>query len=149
MGILQWLETPVVAVGAAAEGRKNAMTAAWVTQVSFSPSLLAVSVAPERYTHSLIEAAGAFSVSVLREDQEDVAKDLGSRSGARGDKLKGYKIGTRKTGAPILEEAGAYYDCRVVAKHKVGDHTLFVGEVVDQGSLRGGPFLPFKSDRFF
>ncbi|MFH1724000.1 MAG: flavin reductase family protein [Elusimicrobiota bacterium] len=149
MSILQWLETPVVIVGAKAGEKSNWMTAAWVTHVSFKPPLLAVSIGPERYTHSMIKASRAFSISVLREGQEDVAKDLGFRSGAREDKLKGYKVTTAKTGAPILEDAGAYYDCRVVGQHTAGDHTLFIGEVVGEKLLDGGPFLPFKSDEYF
>lgn len=147
--LLSSLESPVVIVGAAHEGKQNGMTAAWVTQVSLNPCLVAVAVAPHRYTHRLIAASGAFALSVLRRSQAAIARDLGMRSGA-GDpaKLRGYAVEVRATGSPILSDAGAYMDCRVRARHEVGDHTLFVGEVVSGGTLAGGPYLPFTIDLY-
>lgn len=147
--LLDWLETPVTIITAAHGGRTNGMTAAWVTQVSFSPTLLVVSIAPERFTHGLIVDARSFAVNVLRQGQESIAKDLGTRSGQNGEKLSAYKLRTSKTGSPLLLDAGAYYDCRLVKETAAGDHTLFIGEVVDSGLLQGGPFLPFKTKEYF
>lgn len=147
--LLEFLENPVVVVAASHGGVRNGMTAAWVTQVSLQPRLVAVAIAPTRFTHRLVEGSGAFALSVLRRYQADVARDLGRRSGADGpDKLRGFTLGVRETGSPILEDAGAFVDCRVVARHVTGDHTLFVGEVVASGLLAGGPFLPFTLDLY-
>jgi len=147
--VLDCLETPVTIITAAHGGQSNGMTAAWVTQVSFSPTLLVVSIAPERFTHNLIVCAKAFAVNVLRQGQESIAKDLGTRSGQGGDKLAAYKLRSSSTGSPLLLDAGAFYDCRLVKETTAGDHTLFIGEVVDAGILQGGPFLPFKTKEYF
>ena len=55
--------------------RRNGMTANWVTQVSFDPKWIAVSVERTAVTHELIEAGGVFSVCVIdREDRAIVRK---------------------------------------------------------------------------
>ncbi len=48
------LSTGVYVVGVAHEGRANAFTAAWITQVSFDPLLVALSVNPQNFSHSLL-----------------------------------------------------------------------------------------------
>lgn len=147
--ILEWLETPVVIVSGAHADKQNGMTAAWLTQVSFSPCLLAVAIAPARYTHELIEKSKIFAVSVLREGQEGVAKALGYASGRKKNKLAGVSIQVLDSGLPVLTDSGAYYECRLVHSYPAGDHTLFIGEVTGQGKLKGGPFLPFRAGEYF
>src|SRR3989304_3870044 len=44
----------------------------------------------------------------------------------------------RATGAPIVDGSLAYLDCRIVGRYPGGDHTIFVGEVVDAGRVDGG-----------
>lgn len=43
----------------------------------------------------------------------------------------------------MLGEVLAYLDCRVVQEIEVGDHTLFVGQMVDEGVFREGEPLRF------
>lgn len=118
--------------------RRNAMTANWVTQVSFDPKMVAVSVERQALTHELIEVGGVFSVCTIdREDRAIVRKftkpvevDLEAET------LNGFAFVERVTGAPILEQATAYLDCTVREQVVVGNHTLFLGEVADAGFLR-------------
>jgi len=44
----------------------------------------------------------------------------------------------RKTGAPILKDCLAFMDCRVHGSLEVGDHTIFVGEILDSGFQKAG-----------
>jgi flavin reductase (DIM6/NTAB) family NADH-FMN oxidoreductase RutF len=109
--------------------RINGMTASWVSQVSLSPLLLMVSIAPSRYTHDLIKESGVFAVNVLSQGQVDLGKRFGFASGRRVDKFAGLNYITADTGSPILSQACAYFDARLVETFPAGDHTLFVGEV--------------------
>uniref|UniRef100_A0A7V6A4W1 Flavin reductase n=1 Tax=Desulfobacca acetoxidans TaxID=60893 RepID=A0A7V6A4W1_9BACT len=109
--------------------RINGMTASWVSQVSLSPLLLMVSIAPSRYTHDLIKESGVFAVNVLSQGQVDLGKRFGFASGRRVDKFAGLNYITADTGSPILSQAWAYFDARLVETFPAGDHTLFVGEV--------------------
>ncbi|HVE79964.1 MAG TPA: flavin reductase family protein [Gemmatimonadaceae bacterium] len=125
------LTVGVYVIGVADGGRRNAFTAAWVTQVAFEPLLLALSVNPQNASAPLLRAGGGFVVNVLREGQLELARRFGTRSGRDEDKLAGVRWRPGRTGAPILEEALAYLDCEVSARVGVGDHELFVGRVVD------------------
>ena len=111
--------------------RLNGMTASWVSQVSLRPLLLMVSIAPARYSHELITESRVFAINVLASGQVDLGKRFGFQSGRRVDKFAGLNYFTAVTGSPILPQARAYFDLNLVATHPAGDHTLFVGEVVD------------------
>lgn len=111
--------------------RVNGMTAAWVSQVSLSPLLLMVSIAPSRYSHDLIQESRVFAINVLTSDQVDLGKRFGFQTGRRVDKFAGLDYITAATGSPILPQAQAYFDLNLVDIHPAGDHSLFVGEVLE------------------
>ncbi|HEV3225533.1 MAG TPA: flavin reductase family protein [Acidimicrobiales bacterium] len=121
-------------VGSRDGDRRNAMTTSWVTQVSFDPKLVAVSVEKDAFTHELIASAGVFTVCTIdREDRAVVRKftkpvevDLDAHS------LNGFPFRDGAvTGAPVLDQAVAFVECEVRNPVVVGGHTLFVGEVVN------------------
>jgi flavin reductase (DIM6/NTAB) family NADH-FMN oxidoreductase RutF len=116
-------------VGVAHEGRRDGFTAAWVTQVSFQPLLLALSINPEHASYPLLVAGGGFTVNVLRRGQFELARKFGTRSGRDTDKLAGQRWAPGPGGAPILLDAAACLECRVVDRHPAGDHELVVGRV--------------------
>jgi flavin reductase (DIM6/NTAB) family NADH-FMN oxidoreductase RutF len=130
--------------------RVNGMTAAWVSQVSLKPLLIVASIAPPRYSHDLIKASGVFAINVLASGQIDLGKRFGYKSGRKVDKFAGLDYITAATGAPILPQAYAYFDLRLVDAFAAGDHTLFVGEVLDAKILHpeASPLVFKKSDFF-
>lgn len=115
--------------------RRNLMTLNWATQLAFEPKLLGIAVEREAYTHELIEAGGVFSLCIIdREDRAIVRKfskpvevDLAAST------LNGFPVHVASTGAPVLDQAVAFVDCVVQEHVATGDHTLFVGEIVDCG----------------
>lgn len=113
------------------EDKVNGMTAAWVSQVSFKPLLVMVSIAPARFTHGLVKRSGYFAINALSDDQKDVAKHFGFKSGRKVDKLRDIPYSDAKNGSPVLSDALAFVECKLVDTFEAGDHTLFVGEVVD------------------
>jgi len=131
----------VYVVGAKHAGRVNALTCAWVMRVSFSPPMVAVAVGKTRYTHDMIKGSGAFSVNVLAEDQVELGRHFGLKSGRQVDKFADVPYKEGVTGSPILEGVAAWLDCRLVHSYDAGDHTIFVGEVVDAGTSRKKPLI--------
>jgi flavin reductase (DIM6/NTAB) family NADH-FMN oxidoreductase RutF len=113
------------------EDKVNGMTAAWVSQVSFKPLLVMVSIAPARFTHGLVKRSGYFAINALSDDQKDVAKHFGFKSGRKVDKLRDIPYFDAKNGSPVLSDALAFVECKLVDTFEAGDHTLFVGEAVD------------------
>ncbi len=137
--VLWKMPSGLYVVGSTDRGdRRNGMTANWVTQVSFDPKWIGVGVERGALTHELIEAGGCFALSLI--DQEDraivrkftkpVDVDLDAKT------LNGFAYVERVTGAPILGQAVAYIDCEVRERLVAGNHTFFVGEVVDAGFFK-------------
>ena len=77
-----------------------------------------------------MHASGAFTVSVLKQGQTDVARRFGTRSGRDQDKLAGVRWEPGRSEAPYLSEALAYFDCELTQSLPAGDHELIIGRVV-------------------
>jgi flavin reductase (DIM6/NTAB) family NADH-FMN oxidoreductase RutF len=120
------------------QDRRNGMTMNWVTQLSFDPKLVGVGIEKAALTHELVEAGGCFALSLVdREDRAIVRKftkpvevDLAART------LNGFPYVEKATGAPVLAQAVAYLDCSVRERVDAGNHTFFVGEIVDAAFLK-------------
>lgn len=121
----------VYVVGVADGEARGAFTAAWVMQASFDPLLLALSINPDNASYPLLHSGGGFTVNVLKRDQQDLAVRFGTRSGRDEDKLAGILWHAGHTGAPILEDALAYFDCELTGSMDAGDHELVLGRVID------------------
>ena len=129
--------------------KANGMTAVWVARASFKPPMLTVAIGKTRYSHELIKESGVFAVNILSEKQIAQGKLFGFRSGRITDKLKDIEYTTGKTGSPILKNISGYLDCKVVKTCNAGDHTIFVGEVLDAGAYDNNHPLLYKHDDFF
>jgi len=136
--VLWTMPSGLYVIGSRAGGRRNLMTANWATQVSFDPKLVAVSVEHEALTTALITDGGVFSLSVVdREDRAIVRKFVKPvEHDEEAGTLNGFAFHEARTGAPVLDQALAYVDCEVRQRLPLGDHVLFVGEVVDAGFRR-------------
>jgi flavin reductase (DIM6/NTAB) family NADH-FMN oxidoreductase RutF len=127
--LFERLSQGVYVVGVAHGEARNAFTAAWVMQASYDPLLLALSVNPENSSYALLKERRAFSVNVLKKGQLDLAAHFGRSDGS--DKLVSTRWTTGRFGLPLLSEALAWFECRVVSEHRAGDHRLVLGRVVD------------------
>jgi flavin reductase (DIM6/NTAB) family NADH-FMN oxidoreductase RutF len=135
------LSNGVYIIGVAHDGRVNAFTAAWLTQVAFDPLLLTLSINPEHASYPMLTASRAFGVSVLGRGQMELARRFGTRSGRETDKLAGIAWRPGTLGAPLLLEAAAWLECRVTDTVAAGDHELIVARVVG-GAVRDGSLAP-------
>ena len=115
------------------EGNVAAATVNWVTQTAFEPPLIAVGVKVESGAHALIKSTGAFALNVLGKGQQGQAYAFFKPVERDGDTLGGERCHTGTTGAPILDNAPAFVECKLVDTIEKGDHSLFVGEVVNAG----------------
>ena len=111
----------------------SAATVNWVTQASFSPPLVAVGVKVDSQVHGLIKQAGAFALNVLGKGQGPLAFTFFKPAERQGATISGQPYRRGSTGAPILESAPAFVECRLITTVEKGDHSIFVGEVVDAG----------------
>ncbi len=132
---LKNLSHGVYVLGSRRGREMTAMAAAWVTQAAERPPCVAVAVREDRYTHDVILDSSTFSLSVLREDQVNVATHFAETSGEYHDKLRGLPFGRTPGGSPYLLDSLGYLDCRLLTTARAGDHTVFIGEITAGDTL--------------
>lgn len=114
------------------EERRHGLTVSGFLSVSPEPPLVLISIGHELASDTLLRESGAYAINFLREEQVDLSDRFAGRLGEV-DRFAGLTTRTAATGAPILEDCAAWLDCRIVSSQVVGDHTLFIGEVVAAG----------------
>lgn len=138
--VLQNITQGVYVVGVADGEQTHAFTAAWVMQVSFTPVLLAISIDPAHQSYKLLKKGGVCSVNVLSREQTEMAAHFG-QSGIE-DKMSVGSWEIAKTGAPVLQQSLAYFDCTVSQELPAGDHQLFICTVQEARKINvGSPML--------
>lgn len=132
-----------------ADGKEvNAFTANWLTQVSFEPPLVAVSIENTSKSLPMIERSRAFAINVLRTGQRELAGRLGKSALQYPDKLENIPYDLGPGGCPILRDALSWVFCEVRHTTPAGDSTLIIGEVVDAGVISDGEPLTMKEAGF-
>jgi len=114
-------------------GKPNVLPLAWAMPTSRHPALIAVSVAPSRYSHRLIEETKEFVVNLPTVEIVKETLFCGRTSGKNTNKFDETELTpmpAKKVKAPIIEECVAHLECILHNQFKTGDHTIFVGQVV-------------------
>ena len=123
--------TGVTVVTTAFEDNFYGLTVSAFCSVSLSPFLVLISIEKTSQTHAVLHKSQVYAVNILTAQQQYLSERF-ARKDAEGKKtFADIKLHTAETGAPLFDEALAYIDCRVVAPYDGGDHTLFLGEVVN------------------
>jgi len=132
--VLRSLVYGVYALGVRDGAGAHLTAVSWATQLSFEPPMLVVAVENESRSLPLLRLTATFALSVLPAGARQLAGKLGRQSAATPDKGSGVAHHPApRTGAPVLDEATGWLECRVVAEHPGGDHVLVVAEVVEAG----------------
>ncbi|HSJ25900.1 MAG TPA: flavin reductase family protein [Longimicrobiales bacterium] len=137
-----WTTGVAVVATVTEHGEPRGLTANAVASVSLEPRLVLACIERGADTHGSILAAGCFSISVLPQEAERTARRFAGE--ATESKFDGIAYHTGATGAPILDEALAWVDCRLHARHDAGDHTIFVGEVVAGDAHEAEPLVYYR-----
>lgn len=110
----------------AADGEIAGLTVNSFNSVSLDPPLVLWSLGRDSPSHEVFERATHFAVNVLSEQQRALSDNF-ARSGV--DKFVGLSWTPATSGAPLLPDCCAWFECRIAARHPGGDHTIFIGEV--------------------
>ena len=122
----------------------SGMTANAVMSLSLQPPRIVVAVDKRNSMHKCLTQGKCFAVNVLQADQEEISR----RFAASGPKdFSGLELTLAETGAPILVDALAFVDCRLVEILPGGDHDMFIGEPV-AGETRDGEPLIFYGGKY-
>ena len=127
-------------------GGVHGMTAQGICSVSMDPMLALVCVGHNRHSHEHISESRRFCINILNVEQRGIAEHFATPPERR-DTSFDVPLSFTDTGAAVIEDSLASLDCRVVADHVAGDHTIFIGEV-DEIRLNdsGGPLMYYRSE---
>jgi flavin reductase (DIM6/NTAB) family NADH-FMN oxidoreductase RutF len=123
----------VTVVTTAHAGRLRGMTVSACSSVSLDPPLIVICLAPEAATCEMVVDSGVFAVNILSDDQEFLSERFAARAPIVNEQFEGVPYDEAVTGAPILPDSLAWYDCRVEAVHDGGDNVIIIGRVVAIG----------------
>ena len=114
--------------------KPNITTIAWAMPTSINPPLIAISIAPGRHSHKLIVESGEFIVNIPTLELLQAVYACGSLTGRSFDKFKKTNLTQmpgKKVKVPAIRECIAHLECKVDDQLVTGDHTIFVGKILE------------------
>lgn len=118
-------------LGARSGERQTVATINWVTQISFKPPLVVVGVKADSTAHALVKESKVFTLSMLASGQKGVGMAFFKHVDPKDGKFGNYAFEAGQNGAPIISDAPASVECKVVGFHELGDHSVVIGEVTE------------------
>lgn len=128
----------------------NVMAAEWTHHVSYSPGLIMVNVGFDKATEINIKKTGEFGVSLAASDQNVLSSVAGGKSGKNVDKIKvleemGFEFyKAKKIDVLMVKGAALNVECKLIKAEKLGDHTMFIGEIVEASATEKEPLIYSK-----
>lgn len=138
--LAQWA-SGVTVVTTVHGGRRYGMTASSFSSVSLEPPLILICVGKAAFTHDLLIETGTFGVNLLSATQLAVGKRFAEKHGDYIDRFIDLDFTTGTTGSPLLADTLAWLECKTLQTVDAGDHTIFIGEVLDSKINGGEPLL--------
>ncbi len=119
-------------------GRDRGMTLSAFSSLSLDPPLVLACVGHEATIAGAVAAATHFGISVLAEDQEALSRRFADPDA---DRFDGVPFVRGAQDVALLDGALAHLECRIIARHEAGDHTIIVGAVEAASARDGSPLL--------
>jgi len=124
-------------------GQLHGTTVSSFCSLSLKPPLILVGIDLNANIHDLIAESGVFGVNILAEHGETVSRHFARRIP---DKFASIDYSLGHLGVPLLQDALATLECRLVIRYPGGDHSIFIGEVVSTSTQsQGQPLLYYRS----
>lgn len=118
------------------DGETHGMTANGFVSISMDPKLVLISVGHKAKFLEKVSQSQKYTVNILAEDQEHYSRHFAGRPG---EVVEFESIAEQ----PVIKGAIAQIACEVVSIHVEGDHTLFIGKVIDLRFEDKNPLLFF------
>ena len=142
-GVMGHFTTGITVVASRGEnGEPVGLTVNAFSSVSLDPPLVLVCIHKGAEAHDALFARGHFGISILAEDQGDVAMVFAQDDPeSRFDRVQFW---SGPLGSPILTGSLAWLDCTIVDSFPGGDHSIILGRVEDCDAGEGSPVLFFR-----
>ena len=125
---------PAVLVSCGSLEKPNLITVGWCGTICTQPSMVSISIRPERYSHHLIKESGEFVINLTTEKLVRATDWCGVKSGRDYNKFKEMNLTPAPSHAlqtPIIAESPLSIECKVKEIVHLGSHDMFIAEVVN------------------
>lgn len=146
--VLRTFTYGLYAVSCSNAGEENIFTANWLTQISFDPPLVALSIENTSKSLPMILQSRKYTINVFRSGDRELAGILGKSALQHPHKLTNISFHLGDNGCPILDDALAWVACEIRHTAEAGDSTLVISEVVDVGMMADGQPLTMAEAGF-
>ena len=136
-----YFATGVTVVTTEHGGQLYGMTVSSFASLSLKPPLVLICIEKILTTHTAIAEAGQFAINILEQGQEHLSRRFAMREN---DKFVGVAWHSSRFGLPVIEGALAIIECQLRDTFPGGDHSIFVGEVMDAELRQGSPLLYYR-----
>ena len=119
------------------------------TSVSLDPPVVLICIDNKARSYGFLPEAGVFAVNVLSQQQDRICEYFARRHAPNPeDELAEIPYHDGVTGCPLIDGSIAYVECRIIGKQDVGDHAIFLAEVVTATLASDEPPLLFFRGRY-
>ena len=105
----------------------------WISQASFNPPMIMVAIREETHLCKAIGESMCFGVNIVGEEQKLILPEFFKPTRFENGKINGLPFTEGKTGSPIFVDLPASIECKVVETVKLGDHIIYIGDIVSAG----------------
>ena len=129
--LLRLIPNGLFVIGVKAGKKFHAFTGSWLTQISMKPPAIVIGIRIDSRAYSIVKRGRVLTVNYIRKENKDTVAHFFRPVVREGNKLGRYHFHTNVTGAPILDEAIGYLECRVKKiVSTFGDHAAVIAEVI-------------------
>lgn len=122
-------------------GKPFGLTANAFSSLSLDPPLVLICVDKKVDCYACFEGSKVFAINFLSEEQEHLSRRFATKGI---EKFEGLTYKTGECGVPLLEGAMGYIECKLLNGYDGGDHTIYVGEILDATASGERPLVFFK-----
>jgi flavin reductase (DIM6/NTAB) family NADH-FMN oxidoreductase RutF len=130
------------------EDKFHGMTVSSFTSVSLEPPLVTISLMKDSRTHKLILQSTIFGITILSEDQVEISSIFAGQIPDSDNRFSGVQTTSLQTGAPMIKDGLAFFDCHLFDTLEFGTNSLLIGEVIAAELGKSGKPLLYFDQRY-
>lgn len=128
--IMRRWPTGVAVLTTGDQTRRHGMTVNSFASVSLDPPAVTVTLANSTRSRKLVDEIGYFGINLLDETQLEISERFAGKIAEPEDRYEGLEVSIGLSGVPLLKDAAAFIECKVINKIELLNSTLYVGEVL-------------------
>jgi flavin reductase (DIM6/NTAB) family NADH-FMN oxidoreductase RutF len=145
--IMRRWPTGVAVLTTGDQTRRHGMTVNSFASISLDPPAVTVTLANSTRSRKLVDEIGYFGISILDETQLEISERFAGKIGESEDRFKGLEVTNGFSGVPLIKDAAAFIECKMIHKIELLNSSLYIGEVLFGAKLADRmPLVYFNRD---